>query len=291
MSYDLTIYLDAECGRAALVSTFASSQPAHALEVRRWDAEGGQMLVTLRADGKGRRAAPNAISELLEVTRRRASAPTTLDVPKSSRKKLAEVRMAYALSVSSEPETAAAWALASTLALAGGGFVDDPQDGVTSTASQASKRAARIIRGALSGRSGPSLDDDHLSPEDLESERRAMFAASLRRHLEAGTVAGFVAARSLDAELLREGLAVTVDADRSDATFALAMRAPPEILTAHAAEAARAPGLRSRIYFEHLIRSGALDGFTPETLREIVASLTTQREPELVALLRDRVPA
>ena len=51
------------------------------------------------------------IAATLDLTLRAARAPGTLDVPKSSQKKLAAVRVAYTMSVRSEEEIAAAWAL------------------------------------------------------------------------------------------------------------------------------------------------------------------------------------
>lgn len=291
MSYELTVYTPEPCDEALLATTFAASFPEHAIEVVAWRRDGGQARVALRSSGKRSRGrASSDTVAVLDVASRHLPAPPPLEVPTSSRKKLAGLRMAYVLRAQSTGEIAAAWTLAATLALARDGFVDDPQDRLTSTASHARTRAARIVRGALTERpaQGPDVDDDRPLPQHLAEERRSMFAASLRRHADAGTFEPFIGGAPLDAELLRVGLTFSSDAGRADVSLALARHVPAEVLAAHALDASRAPGLRSRLYLEHLIQAGALDGLSPDALREVFLALSAQREPELVALLRAR---
>lgn len=283
MSYDLCAYVDAPCERAVLTETYATRFADHDLEVLAWDERGGHVRVTLRSrGGRGRLVATE-----VELVLRTLDRAPELGVPKSSRSKLAGVRLAYELSVHTEEEIAAAWTLCSALAHARGGFVDDPQDGITSTPSQASQRAARIVRGLLAP-SKARPDDERLTPQQEAEERRAMFVAALGRHVGAETWTGFVESSALDPDLLRAGLALAFDARRADLTLALARRAPSAVLEAHAIEASRAPGLRSRLYLEHLVEAGVVDALPVTTLDEMSANLRQQREPELAAIVRAR---
>lgn len=284
MSYDLSAYATAPCTRADLERAFASSFPEHALQVLAWDAAGGQLSIELRGSARAKR--PVTVTAAIEIDTRSLSAPPALDLPRSKARALAALRVEYAVSVREEHEIAAAWLALAALAVATSGFVDDPQDGVTKTAAEAKRSAARIAKGALTD--PPAEREEHLTPEERENERRVVFGVALGRHVKDGTFARFLEETALDEGLLAHGLALSKDQERADVSLALARRAPAPVLEAHAVQAARAPGLRSRLYMEHLAAAGVLELVPVAGQRQILAHLTAQREPALVAMLKAR---
>ena len=83
MSYDLSAYATAPCGRADLEGAFASSFPEHALHVLAWDVAGGQLSIELR--GPARSKKPVTMTAVIEIQARALSGPPALDLPAARR--------------------------------------------------------------------------------------------------------------------------------------------------------------------------------------------------------------